>query len=57
MGLWFEYILKHNNLIFHDRHYVQLNGTAMGTKMATSYVHLFMTEFERNSLYSANRKP
>jgi hypothetical protein len=27
-------VLKNNNLTFEGNHYLQINGTAMGTKMA-----------------------
>ena len=37
-----ETILKNNNLSFMDRHFLQLVGTAIGTKAAPPYAILFM---------------
>ena len=36
-------ILTMNNFSFNDNHYLQIYGTAMGTKMAPSYANLFTT--------------
>jgi hypothetical protein len=33
-----EYVLKRNNFMFNGEHYLQLNGTAMGTKKAPSFL-------------------
>jgi hypothetical protein len=35
-------VLKNNNFTFDGNHYLQINGTAMGTKMAPSYANIFM---------------
>ena len=35
-------VLKHSNFTFNGEHFVQINGTAMGTKMAPSYANIFM---------------
>jgi hypothetical protein len=35
-------VLKKNNFTFNGDHYLQINGTAMGTKMAPSYANIFM---------------
>ena len=35
-------VLKHNNFIFNGEHFLQINGTVMGTKMAPSYSNIFM---------------
>ena len=35
-------VLKKNNFTFNGDHYLQINGTAMGTKMALSYANTFM---------------
>jgi hypothetical protein len=35
-------VLKNNNFTFDGNHYLQINGTAMGTKMAPSYANMFM---------------
>ena len=44
-------VLKCNNFEFSGRHYLQIQGTAMGTKMAPSYANIFMGRLE-NSYYS-----
>ena len=41
IGVILENILKNNNLSFIDRHFLQLIGTAIGTKVAPPYANLF----------------
>ena len=43
----FEIVLKCNVFRFDGQIYEQIQGTAMGTKMAPSYANLFMDRFER----------
>ena len=43
-------ILRKINFIFGDQHYLQIYGTAMGTRMAPSYANLFMAKLERSLL-------
>ena len=43
----FEIVLKCNVFSFDGQMYEQIQGTAMGTKMAPSYANLFMDRFER----------
>ena len=50
-------ILTMNNFFFNDNHYLQIHGTAMGTKMAPSYANLFLGYFEANALENAPFKP
>ena len=50
-------ILTMNNLSFNDNHYLQIHGTAMGTKMAPSYANLFLGLFEANALKNAPFQP
>ncbi|XP_078312786.1 uncharacterized protein LOC144619236 [Crassostrea virginica] len=54
-----EHILKCNNFMFNGEHYMylQINGTAMGTKMAPSYANIFMGRLERNLLLKAPFRP
>jgi hypothetical protein len=52
-----EHVLKLNNFMFNCEHYIQISGTAMGTKMAPSYTNIFMGRLERNLLQSAPYKP
>ena len=46
-------ILTVNNLSFNDNHYLQIHGTAMGTKMAPSHANLSLGFFEANALENA----
>ena len=50
-------ILTMNNFSFNDNHYLQIHGTAMGTKMAPSYANLFLGFFEANVLKNAPFQP
>ena len=52
-----SHILTKNNFSFTDRHFVQVQGTAMGTKMAPSYANLFMSDLEDRLLSSAPNRP
>ena len=36
------FILKSNNFGFKGKHYLQVQGTAMGSKMALAYANIFM---------------
>ena len=49
-------ILTMNNFSFNDNHYLQIHGTAMGTKMVPSYANLFLG-FEANALENAPFQP
>ena len=40
-------VLKYNNFTFNGDHYHQINGTAIGTKMAPSYANIFMGKLEK----------
>ena len=46
IGILLETILKNNKLSFMDKHFLQLVGTAMGTKVAPPYANLFMGRHE-----------
>ncbi|KAK3107779.1 hypothetical protein FSP39_022084 [Pinctada imbricata] len=52
-----ERTLKLNNFMFNGDHYLQINGTSMGTKMAPSYANIFMGDFEDRLLRQAPSKP
>ena len=39
-------VLTNNHFELNGKHYHQMSGTAMGTKLAPSYANLFMTNFE-----------
>jgi hypothetical protein len=45
-----EMVLKNNIFRFKDVCYLQIQGTAMGTKMAPSYANLFMAQLETKFL-------
>ena len=50
-------VLKYNNFTFNGEHCLQINGTAMGTKMAPSYANIFMEKLEKLIIQSAPYKP
>ena len=50
-------VLTNNTFTFNGQHYRQINGTAMGTKMAPSYANLFMGNFEQKALAAATHSP
>ena len=52
-----ECILKNNNFIFDDKHYLQLTGTAMGTRMSPKYANIFMADFETQLMSATSHTP
>ena len=50
-------ILTMNNFTFNLQHYLQIHGTAMGTKMAPSFANLFLGMFETKALTNAPWQP
>jgi hypothetical protein len=40
-------VLKNNNITFNGDHFLQINGTDKGTKMAPSNAIIFMEKFEK----------
>jgi hypothetical protein len=48
-------VLKYNNFTFDGNHYLQINGTAMGTKMALSYANIFMGDLEEQPFSSSSQ--
>lgn len=46
IGRFLQLILEHNYFDFLDSHYLQIQGTAMGTKMACPYANIFMAMIE-----------
>ena len=52
-----ELILKCNNFKFNRKHFLQINGAAMGTRVAPTYGNLFMAHFEEKYIYTHNSKP
>jgi hypothetical protein len=52
-----EYVLTKNNFDFDSKHYLQIGGTAMGTKVAPSFANIFMADFEDKYVYNYPTKP
>ena len=52
-----EVVLTNNYFDFNGKHYHQMSGTALCTKLAPSYSNLFMTKFEQNHVYTYHLQP
>jgi hypothetical protein len=52
-----EHVLYMNNFDFNGKHYLQVGGTAMGTKVAPSFANIFMASFEDKFVYSYHIQP
>ena len=52
-----EVVLTNNYFDFNSKHYHQISGTAMGTKLVPSYANLFMTKFEENHVNTYHLLP
>ena len=50
-------ILKENSFQFNGENYLQIHGTAVGTKMAVAFANIFMNEVETKMLDESNIKP
>ena len=50
-------VLKNNNFTFDGNHYLQINGTAMGTKMTPSYANICMGDLKKRLLISPLKQP
>ena len=46
-----------SNFEFENKHYLQLHGTAMGTKMAPAYANLLLGDFGQKILAQSPLKP
>ncbi|XP_059584800.1 uncharacterized protein LOC106739550 [Alligator mississippiensis] len=51
-----HFILTHNNFTFNNQHFLQMMGTATGTKMAPQYADLFMSNLEEDFLKNCTIK-
>ena len=51
------HILKKNYFQFNNQHYLQISGTAMGTRCAPNYAIIFMAELEEQFLATIDKKP
>ncbi|XP_054272548.1 uncharacterized protein LOC128992830 [Macrosteles quadrilineatus] len=52
-----KFILEKNYFQFQDKHFLQIKGTAMGTRMAPSYANLYMGNYEEKFLSSREHLP
>ncbi|XP_054846214.1 uncharacterized protein LOC129336859 [Eublepharis macularius] len=52
-----HFVLTHNYFEFGDNLYLQINGTAMGTRMAPQYANIFMADLEQRFLSSHPLEP
>ena len=52
-----KFVLKLNNFQFNGENYIQIGGTAMGTKVAPSLANVFMSYFEEKYIYSHDPPP
>ena len=52
-----EMVLTMNNFDFAGRHYLQVGGTAMGTKVAPSFANTYMGWFENQHVYTYPLQP
>ncbi|CAM4564674.1 unnamed protein product [Lepidochelys kempii] len=52
-----DFVLIHNYFTFGDNVYLQISGTAMGTRMAPQYANIFMADLEQRFLSSRPLTP
>ena len=50
-------ILTKTGFVFEGEYYLQIHGTAMGTRMAPSYANIFMGDLERRILDEVEKRP
>ena len=50
-------VLTFNNFEFNNNQYLQVGGTAMGTRLAPSYANIFMADFETKNVYTYTPQP
>ena len=50
-------VLSYNNFQFDGKNYLQVGGTAMGTRVAPSYANIFMNDFEDKHVYTHHLQP
>ena len=50
-------VLSYNNFQFEGKNYLQVGGTAMGTRVAPSYANIFMNDFEERHVYNYRLQP
>jgi hypothetical protein len=52
-----EFVLSKNNFKFNGEHFLQIGGTAMGTKMAPNFANLYLAYFEELYVYTYSFQP
>jgi hypothetical protein len=52
-----DLVLKNNNFKFKDRHYMQTEGTAIGSRLGMNYACTYMGEWENTLLHESNQTP
>ncbi|XP_048698400.2 uncharacterized protein LOC125633326 [Caretta caretta] len=52
-----DFVLTHNYFTFEDNVYLQISGTATGTRMAPPYANIFMADLEQRFLSSCPLMP
>ncbi|KAL2099357.1 hypothetical protein ACEWY4_005837 [Coilia grayii] len=52
-----EIVLTCNFFLFQNNFYLQVNGTAMGSKMACNYANLFVGYLEHKIIFNENKNP
>ena len=57
LGELLRLVLTCNNFEFDNKHFLQVGGTAMGTKLAPSYANIFMGKFEHLHVYPYHLQP
>ena len=50
-------VLSMNDFAFNGKHYLQIAGTAMGTRVAPTYANIFMAYFEEIHVYTYPKRP
>lgn len=50
-------VLEMNNFQFNGQHYLQIGGTAMGTRVAPTFANIFMAHFEATHVYTYPLQP
>jgi hypothetical protein len=50
-------VLKRNNFQFNGKHYLQIRGTAIGTKLAVGFANNYVAFFERLYVYTFHNQP
>ena len=57
LSLILQLILQENLFEFNEKNYLQIHGTAMGTKMAVAFANIFIPSVETVIISQSNTKP